>query len=95
MSTSFQFTSADRGHSVISLARSATELEKLQEFVSKNTVRFGQTVVIDSEEAAEVILSHQDELLLKSDEAKHEEVEEKEAITKQELEKWRATKSNV
>jgi hypothetical protein len=70
-------------------------LDKPQEFVSKNTVRFGQNGVIDSEEDAEVILSHQDEPLFKADEAKHEEVEEKEAITKQELEKRRATKSNV
>jgi len=93
MSTSFQFTSTGTGQSVISVAKSATESGKPQEFVAKNTIRIGQKVVIDSE-SVEVRLD-QDGQILKADEAKHEEVREQEATTQQELEQRRATKSNV
>jgi len=93
MSTSFQFTSTGTGQSVISVAKSATESGKPQEFVAKNTIRIGQKVVIDSE-SVEVRLDP-DGQIFKVDEAKHEEVREQEATTQQELEQRRATKSNV
>jgi hypothetical protein len=93
MSTSFQFTSTGTGQSVISVAKSATESGKPQEFVAKNTIRIGQKVVIDSE-SVEVRLDP-DGQIFKADEAKHEEVREQEATTQQELEQRRATKSNV
>jgi len=93
MSTSFQFTSTGTGQSVISVAKSATESGKPQEFVAKNTIRIGQKVVIDSE-SVEVRLDP-DGQIFKADEAKHEAVREQEATTQQELEQRRATKSNV
>ena len=93
MSTSFQFTSTGTGQSVISVAKSATESGKPQEFVAKNTIRIGQKVVIDSE-SVEVRLDP-DGQIFKVDEAKREEVREQEATTQQELEQRRATKSNV
>jgi hypothetical protein len=93
MSTSFQFTSTGTGQSVISVAKSATESGKPQEFVAKNTIRIGQKVVIDSE-SVEVRLDP-DGQIFKADEAKYEEVREQEATTQQELEQRRATKSNV
>jgi phosphoenolpyruvate-protein kinase (PTS system EI component) len=82
MSTSFQFTSTGTGQSVISVAKSATESGKPQEFVA-----------IDSE-SVEVRLDP-DGQIFKADEAKHEEVREQEATTQQEVEQRRATKSNV
>lgn len=93
MSTSFQFTSTGTGQSVISVAKSAAESGKPQEFVAKNTIRIGQKVVIDSE-SGEVRLDP-DGQIFKADEAKYEEVREREATTQQELEQRRATKSNV
>jgi hypothetical protein len=93
MSTSFQFTSTGTGQSVISVAKSATESGKPQEFVAKNTIRIGQKVVIDSE-SVEVRLDP-DGQIFKADEAKYEEVREQKATTQQELEQRRATKSNV
>lgn len=93
MSTSFQFTSTGTGQSVISVAKSAAESGKPQEFVAKNTIRIGQKVVIDSE-SVEVRLDP-DGQIFKADEAKYEEVREQEATTQQELEQRRATKSNV
>lgn len=93
MSTSFQFTSTGTGQSVISVAKSATESGKPQEFVAKNTIRIGQQVVIDSE-SVEVRLDP-DGQIFKADEAKYEEIREQEATTQQELEQRRATKSNV
>ena len=93
MSTSFQFTSTGTGQSVISVAKSATQSGKPQEFVAKNTIRIGQKVVIDSE-SVEVRLDP-DGQIFKADEAKYEEVREQEATTQQELEQRRATKSNV
>ena len=93
MSTSFQFTSTGTDQSVISVAKSATESGKPQEFVAKNTIRIGQKVVIDSE-SVEVRLDL-DGQIFKADEAKYEEVREQEATTQQELEQRRATKSNV
>jgi hypothetical protein len=95
MSTSFSFILAGRGQSVISLARSTTELDKPQEFVSKNTVQIGQNLVTDNEENTELILSNQNEPKFKADESKHEDVQENEATIKRELEKKGATKSNV
>jgi hypothetical protein len=92
MSTSFQFTSTGTGQSVISVAKSATESGKPQEFVAKNTIRIGQKVVIDSESVERL---DPDGQIFKADEAKHEEVREQEATTQQELEQRRATKSNV
>lgn len=93
MSTSFQFTSTGTDQSVISVAKSSTESGKPQEFVAKNTIRIGQKVVIDSE-SVEVRLDP-DGQIFKADEAKYEEVREREATTQQELEQRRATKSNV
>ncbi len=93
MSTSFLFTPTGTDHSVFSVARSATESDKLQEFEAKNSIRIGQKVVIDSE-SVEVRLDP-DGQIFKADEAKHEEVREQEATTQQELEQMRATKSNV
>ncbi|HEY7109830.1 MAG TPA: hypothetical protein VH415_10400 [Nitrososphaeraceae archaeon] len=95
MSTSFRFSSAGRGRSLISLARSVTESDKPQEFESKVTDRIGQYVVIDSEVDDEMILSHQDEQIFKADELNYEDVQENEATTKRELEKKGAIKSNV
>ena len=96
MSTSFQFTSAGKGQSVISLGRSATESDKPQEFVEGSTVRIRQNVVIDSEVSGDdLIFSQRDGQIFRADEARHVDIGEKGATTKQQLEKRRATKSNV
>ena len=95
MSTSFQFTSAGKGQSVISLGRSATESDKPQEFVEGSTVRIRQNVVIDSEVSDDLIFSQRDGQIFRADEARHVDIGEKGATTKQQLEKRRATKSNV
>lgn len=93
MSTSFLFTPTGTDHSVFSVAKFATESDKPQEYLAKNSIRIGQKVVIDS--ISDEVKLHPDEQIFKPDEAKHEEVGEQEATTQQELEQMRATKSNV